>query len=85
MLRGLQFLKGVVGEWYEFVCIQGTGGKIGGRVGFWGFISIGSGREHKFMASPWIMLRSSHMTSVNVERKGSPDQVIPPLQSTPAV
>lgn len=83
MLRGLQFIKGVVGEWYEFVCIQGTGGKIGSRVGFWGFISIGSGREHKFMACLWIML--SNMTSVNVEMKGSPDQVIPPLQSTPAV
>lgn len=71
MLRGLHFIKDVVEEWYKFVCIQGTGGKIGGRVGFWGFVSIGSGREYKFMVSVWIMFRSSYMTSVKIEMKGS--------------
>lgn len=85
MLRDFQIMKDVVGEWYEFVCIQGIGGKIGGRVGFLGFLSIVSGKEHKFMVSLWIIFRSSHMTSVNVEMKGSPEQVIPSLQGTSAV
>lgn len=72
-------IKDIVGEWCGLVCVQGTGDKIGGRLGFWGFISIGSGKEHK------IVFRNRHMTSVNAEMKGSPEEVIPSLQGTPAV
>lgn len=78
MLGGLHFIKDVFGELYEFVCIQGTGDKIIGRVDFFGFITIRSGivKGQKSMDPLCIMLRSSHMTSVNVEMKGSPEQVI---------
>lgn len=78
MLGGLHFIKDAVGELYEFVSVWGTGDKIIGGVDFLGFVMSRSsvGRGYKSMDPLCIVFRSSHLTLVNVEMKGSPEQVI---------
>lgn len=78
MLGGLHCTTDAVEELYEFIYIQGTGDKIISRVGFLGSITIPSGivRGHKSMDPLCIMFRSSDMTLLNVEMKGSLEQVI---------